>query len=169
MIIISLLQFILCTGCLTNGNHDLKFEKLLVEYAENHVSSDMAHPRFSWIVSSAGRGRRQEAYRIIVSSGLKNLKSNIPDLWDSGKIESGETIQHEYLPDNLFSESINFWKVKIWDEKGRSLESPCSKFETAFLPGYDWSASWIGNKPVTEKVPAKGFYMDRGEQDKTRI
>ena len=145
----------------------MKFEKLLVEYAENPVNLDMAHPRFSWIVSSEGRGRSQTAYRIIVSSSLKNLKSNKPDLWDSGKIESGETIQHEYLPDNLLSESICFWKVIIWDENGRSLVSPSSGFETAFLPGYNWSASWIGNKKVSEKVPAKGFYMETGEQKKT--
>jgi alpha-L-rhamnosidase len=167
MIIIYILQLVLYTGCLKTGIPDLKFEKLLVEYAENPVNLDMAHPRFSWIISSEGRGRRQTAYRIIVSSSLKNLKSDKPDLWDSGKTESGETIQHEYLPDNLLSESICFWKVVIWDENGRSLESPCSKFVTAFLPGYDWSAGWIGNKAVNENVPAKGFFMETGEQKKT--
>jgi alpha-L-rhamnosidase len=159
------LVFLIASGCSISEKPDQKFVSMLVEYAENPLNIDMAHPRFSWIVSSEGRNQKQIAYRIIVSSTLENLKSDRPDLWDSGRIESGETIQHDYLPDNLASDSHYFWKVIVWDGKGKAHESPSAEFETAFLKGQTWSASWIGNRPASEPVPSKGFFSDRHEQD----
>src|SRR5512139_1651640 len=88
VLIISFMLNFIATGCMNSGGHGLKFERMLVEYAENPVNIDMKHPRFSWIVSSAGRNRKQTAYRIIVSSTLKNLTDDKPDLWDSGRIDS---------------------------------------------------------------------------------
>ena len=71
--------------------------------------------------SQRGKCQKQKAYRILVSSSLNNLNGKTPDLWDSGRIESDETIQHEYVPDNLRSDSSYFWKVIIWDGEGKSL------------------------------------------------
>jgi alpha-L-rhamnosidase len=171
-IVIALITSMIVSGCTITGNSSLKFERMLVEYAENPVNIDQAHPRFSWIITaqirdqkSEIRNQKQKAYRIIVSSTLQNLKEVKPDLWDSGRIESEETIQHEYLPDNLTSDCHYFWKVIIWDGQGKLHESPAAEFETAFLPGYKWSASWIGNLSATESLPEKGFYMDKSEQN----
>jgi alpha-L-rhamnosidase len=154
----------LAAGCHKFPESDLKFEKMLVEYAENPLSIDMAHPRFSWIISSAGRNRRQVAFRITVSSSLGNLKRGKPDLWDSGRIESGETIQHEYLPGNLVSDNNYFWKVYAWDSEGIMHESPPAEFGTAFLPGYKWKAKWIGNMTAGQPIPPIGFYKSVKEQ-----
>ena len=151
-------------GCTVNNDSEFRFDRMLVEYAENPITIDEMHPRFSWIISSSERKQVQSAYRIIVTSSLRKLKANKADIWDSGKIESGETIQHEYAPDNLKSDSQYFWKVIIWDGERIAHESPVSKFETAFLPGYDWSASWIGNGSQTEPLPQHGFYKDIVEQ-----
>ena len=173
-IVIALITSMIVSGCTITGNSSLKFERMLVEYAENPINIDQAHPRFSWIITSQIgdqeseiRNQKQKAYRILVSSTLQNLKAGKPDLWDSGRIESGETIQHEYLPDNLTSDCSYFWKVLIWDGEGNMHESPAAKFETAFLPEYNWSACWIGSMSAGETVPQKGFYMDRSEQNET--
>jgi alpha-L-rhamnosidase len=168
IIFFSFILSLIASGCLKTGKADLRFDRMLVEYAENPINIDMAHPRFSWIISSHGRSRRQSAYRIIVSSSMENLNNGKSDIWDSRRIESGETIQHEYLPDNLSSNSRYFWKVIMWDDEGKSYESPAAKFETAFLEGFKWSASWIGNRPSSEKVPCTGFYMERREQNISR-
>ncbi len=152
------------SGCLQTGNSDLKFERMLVEYSENPLNIDMAHPRFSWIVSSHGRNRRQSSFRIIVSSTLKYLNSDKPDLWDSGRIETAETIQHGYLPDNLKSGSHYYWKVFLWDGDGILYESPAAEFGTAFLPGNKWHAKWIGNLPSPQHPPRNGFYKSVNEQ-----
>jgi hypothetical protein len=42
---LSLLIAIFLSGCI-NGTNSLKFDKMLVEYAENPMNIDMAHPRF---------------------------------------------------------------------------------------------------------------------------
>ena len=167
IIVISFLISLISSGCLITGNSDLNFDRMLVEYAESPLNIDMAHPRFSWIIRSNHRNQGQTAYRIMVSSTQRNLKRNRPDLWDSGMIESGETIQHDYLPGNLTSDCRYYWKVIAWDGEGKVYESPSAKFETAFLPGYNWSASWIGNRPASETVPLKGFYIDSHEQNET--
>jgi hypothetical protein len=167
IIVITVFLFLVIIGCSITSNSRMKFVWMLVEYEENPINIDESHSRFSWITSSQGRNRRQTAYGILVSSSLYNLDSNNPDLWDSGKIESGETIQHEYLPGNLQSESRYFWKIIIWDGDGISCESPSAKFETAFLPGPEWSACWIGNGPENDPLPPKGFYLDRNEQSES--
>lgn len=168
-VVIAVLFSLMLNSCLMTGDSDLKFVSLLVEYTENPSNIDMLHPRFSWIISSKGRNRKQSAYRIVVASSSSSLNSNKPDLWDSGRIESGETIQHEYLPDNLQSDSRYYWRVSVWDGEGRVHDSYTAKFETAFLPGDDWSADWIGNGPSSEPLPAKGFYMDIREQNSDTI
>jgi alpha-L-rhamnosidase len=139
---------------------------MLVEYAENPTNIDELHPRFSWIISSAKRNQSQSAYRIIVASSLQNLSENKGDLWDSGRVESAETIQHEYSRNNLKSNTAYYWKVIFWDLTGRSHESPATKFQTAFLSVNDWIAQWIGKGSKVEKLPPQGFYKNTKEQFK---
>lgn len=150
---------------ITASNHSqYKFEKLLVEYAENPINIDEMHPRFSWIISSAERNQIQLAYRILVASSPAKLKDPNPDLWDSGRIESSETIQHEYENGNLKSNTSYYWRVISWDGDGKVHESRVAKFETAFLSGNEWTANWIGKGPKTELLPQQGFYKDIKEQ-----
>lgn len=142
----------------------LKFEKLLVEYAENPINSDNAHPRFSWIVSSEGRNQVQSAYQIFVATTAEKLTKNEADLWNSGKVKSSETIQHEYGGISLQSCTRYFWKVKIWDGNGREYISKATTFETAFLSENEWAAAWIGKGAANEILPPQGFYKDKKEQ-----
>jgi alpha-L-rhamnosidase len=154
----------LTAGCSFIDNPEFKFDSMLVEYAVNPAGIDICHPRFSWIVTSGGKNKNQKAYRITVASSLQNLKREKTDMWDSGINESDETIQHDYIPDNLLSDSHYFWKVTIWDCEGKVHVSQSAEFGTAFLPGYQWSAKWIGNMPADEPVPPNGFYKDIREQ-----
>ena len=164
------LSFMMVLGCFhvysipANSHYQYKFEKLLVEYAENPINIDEMHPRFSWIISSDKRNQIQLAYRILVASSPAKLKDPKPDLWDSGKIESSETIQHEYENDNLKSNSSYYWKVIVWDGEEKSHESPVAKFETAFLTQDEWTANWIGKGSKLEKLPPEGFFKDIKEQ-----
>ncbi len=151
-------------SCSLNEQSNLIFNKMLVEYAENPINLDEAHPRFSWIIYSGKRNQKQLAYRILVASSSDKLKENQSDLWDSGKIESGETIQHEYAGQDLKSAQKYFWKVIVWDGAGIEHESQISRFETAILDSAEWKADWIGNGPKSEPLPEKGFYGNRKEQ-----
>ena len=162
--IMAVLGVLLAFGCRGANIPGLIFRKMLVEYSENPINIDQPHPRFSWILSSDKRKQIQTGYRIIVASSLQNLSTNLGDLWDSKVILSGETIQHEYIPDNLKSNSSYFWKVIVLDGSKLPYESPAAKFETAFLRGDDWKGQWIGKGPKNEPLPPQGFYKDTKEQ-----
>ncbi len=145
-------------------NPSFTFEKMLVEYVEAPINIDAMHPRFSWVISSAERGQAQTAYQLMVATSTSMLSRNQPDVWNSGKIISNETIQHELGNNKLQSNSIYYWKVIAWNGNGQRLESPIKKFETAFLNNHEWSANWIGNGITLEPLPPQGFYKNVTEQ-----
>ncbi|MEI6676977.1 MAG: family 78 glycoside hydrolase catalytic domain [Mariniphaga sp.] len=117
---------------------------LKCEYKVNPLGVDIEKPRFSWIIVSAQRGVNQSAFQIIVSSDLKKLDENIPDLWDSQKISSDKSIQILYAGKPLQSNQKYFWKVKIWDQNGKVYSSESSYWTTGLFKESDWKAKWIG-------------------------
>ncbi len=153
-------------NCPASTVPSFKFVKMLVEYTENPISIDQPNPEFSWIISSGKRNQSQSAYRIIVASSPQYLSEGKPDMWDSGKIISGETIHHAYGNTNLISGKSYFWKVIFWDSGENAHESGIARFETALLSDRDWQAHWIGNGSSLEKLPPQGFYKDKKEQYK---
>jgi len=163
-IILAIIGIILTSGCQAGNDSPYIFTKLLVEYAENPIQIDELHPRFSWIISSGKRNQTQSAFRILVATTPEALAGNRADLWDSGTIRSGETIQHEYNGNELKSNSAYYWKVIFRDGEGKPHESPVAKFETSFLSEKDWKADCIGNGSKSELLPPQGFYKDRKEQ-----
>src|SRR5690625_1228284 len=49
-------------------------------------------PKFGWIVNSDINGDYQTAYQIQVAASPGQLKRGQADLWDSGKVSSGQSI-----------------------------------------------------------------------------
>jgi alpha-L-rhamnosidase len=111
------------------------------------------------VIYSEERNKSQSAYHILVATDKEKLKVGEADIWDSGKINSSETIQHEFSGKNLESNRKYFWKVMVWDEKGQAIESTVAVFETAFLNQSEWQASWIGASPKSQPLPEKGFFF----------
>ena len=103
------------TGTLTAGllGGGLAPEQLRCEYRTDPLGIDVVHPRLNWIVTSNERGQRQTAYRILVASSAKRIAKNIGDLWDSGIVESDQTIQVPYVGKPLQSHTPCFWKVRV--------------------------------------------------------
>ena len=105
----------LCAFCLmmvsafaATSATDLRCENL-----ENPPGIDATEPRLSWILNSSDRGQKQTAYHILVASTESKLKSNEGDLWDSGKVLSGDaTAQYKGRP--LTSLQRCYWKVRVW-------------------------------------------------------
>jgi alpha-L-rhamnosidase len=101
-------------------------------------------PRLSWKLRSGKWAVTQTAYRIRVSSSLEKLTAGDFDLWDSGKIESGQSHLVEYEGAPLPSRLRAFWNVTVWDNYGESATSrePAS-WEMGLIRPEDWQASWI--------------------------
>jgi len=130
---------------------------LRCEFRANPVGIDVDHPRLSWkFKASDARGQGQSAYRILVASSDELLKKDQGDLWDSGKINSDQSIAIGYAGKALVSETRYHWKMQIWDNAGQPAEwSPAATFLTGKLSQKNWSGKWIGPDLVKDaKVTA---------------
>jgi alpha-L-rhamnosidase len=115
---------------------------LRCEYLENPLGVDVRAPRFFWICEHPGRGQKQTACRVVVSTAHGAASA---DMWDSGHVESPDTPYVVYGGRPLESDRTYFWKVKWWDRDGR--ESPWSRtasFGTGLFEPSDWTGEWIG-------------------------
>ncbi len=117
---------------------------LQCDYAQNPVGIDDVRPGLSWIVTSSERGDRQTAYQVLVSSSPEMLAANQGDLWDSGKVMSGQSIYIPYAGKSLPSRTRCFWKVLVWDKKGvPSTWSEPGSWTMGLLKPEDWRGRWI--------------------------
>ena len=123
--------------------------RLRCEYLENPLGLDCPKPRFFWELQAGQRDQMQSAYRIVVADSEEALIESKAVQWDSGKVKSGESIQIEYAGSALQSSVRYFWKVRVWDGKGRSSAwSPVASFEMGLMKPEDWGAAqWIGRMP----------------------
>lgn len=107
---------------------------------------DVAQPRLSWILHSTVQGEMQTAYQVMVASSPEALATDNGDLWDSGKVLSSQSIQVDYAGKPLASRGRCFWKVRIWDERGKASDwSKPARWTVGLLSTADWgNAKWIG-------------------------
>lgn len=118
---------------------------LLCEYAMNPLGIDRQNPLFSWIMQHSERGKVQTAYHILVAGNLSLLEDGIGDLWDSGKMLSGDSSGVAYGGKELGSGQSCHWKVKFWDRQGRESQySAVATFEMGLLKQEDWKGGWMG-------------------------
>ena len=115
------------------------------EHLLNPQGVDAYQPRLSWQLASNERDVRQAAYQILVASSEAKLKSDVGDLWDSCKVVSDASILVSYAGKNLASREACFWKVRVWDARGKiSAWSQPALWTMGMLNPNDWNAKWIG-------------------------
>lgn len=111
---------------------------LRVEHLQEAFGIDTSRPRFSWWLPAGAR--TQLAYRIRADSG-----------WDTGRVESADSILVEYAGAPLRSAERVTWRAKVWTDAGESEWSEPHAFEMGLLGPDDWSARWI---TPAEREPA---------------
>lgn len=118
--------------------------RLQCDYAQNPIGIDDSRPSLSWIVTSPERGDKQTAYQVLVASSPDLLSANKGDLWDSGKVMSGQSTYVPYAGTPLVSRTRCFWKVCVWDKDGQpSAWSAPGSWTMGLLQPADWTAHWI--------------------------
>jgi alpha-L-rhamnosidase len=118
---------------------------LQCEFRTDPLGIEVSRPRLIWQVQSHERGQTQTAYEILVASSEKLLRENQGDLWDSGRISSEETVNIVYGGKPLASGAPCFWKVRVWDGRGRpSAWSAPARWSMGLLAQGDWRGKWIG-------------------------
>jgi hypothetical protein len=99
----------------------------------------------------------------MVASSLSLLENARPDLWDSGKVQSTESLNIAYAGKPVGASQTAHWRVRIWDAKSEEsgwseaatwtmgLPSPeASASRDASPPG--WRADWICASAATESL-----------------
>ncbi|NWG13062.1 MAG: alpha-L-rhamnosidase N-terminal domain-containing protein [Acidobacteria bacterium] len=120
-------------------------QDLTCEYLVNPLGIDTDRPRLSWRLTPGARGRMQSAYQILVASSPENLQENQGDLWNSGKVNTSQSVLVPYGGRPLNSRMRVWWKVRVWDENGRpSQRSAPARWSMGLLRPTDWQARWIG-------------------------
>jgi alpha-L-rhamnosidase len=127
--------------------------ELRVDDLKTPLGIDDATPRFSWQLQDPARGAKQSAYEVRVSSQPELLGSGAanPDVWDSGRIESGKSLNVRYGGPAVTPGTRYFWQVELWDAAGKPYaESLVSWWETGLLKQENWRAQWIGYETAEE-------------------
>ena len=132
---------------------ELTTSELSCEYATNPLGVDTPRPRFGWLLQSEQRSQLQSAYRVLVATSEKQLQANVGDKWDSGKVNSDQSVNVDYQGKALTSGETCYWKVRVWpalskvegDKQGQpSMWSKPGSFEMGLLKQSDWKGQWIG-------------------------
>ena len=153
-------QLVVFSSAAVTANH------LQCEYSANPLGLEAAAPRLAWQLDSVARGERQTAYRILVASSAALLRQGQGDLWDSGKVDSDQSIQVHYAGRPLAAREQCFWQVQVWDQSGQPGDwSSVATWEMGLTAPADWSgAGWIQlasdprHSPLAERpVQTKGM------------
>lgn len=128
----------------------LKLYDLTIEYKTNPLGIDEVQPRFSWKLESDQNNTIQTAYQLTVSNGEV--------MWDTGKVESDQSILVEYMGALFEAKTEYKWDVTVWDNHGESAEAS-AEFETGLLKGnaFEGKANWITHGFAKEETASPVF------------
>ncbi|MBN1130852.1 MAG: alpha-L-rhamnosidase N-terminal domain-containing protein, partial [Chitinispirillaceae bacterium] len=127
---------------------------LRCEYLPLALGVDTTIPRFSWQLDddAATRGQKQTAYQILVASSLALINGNSGDLWNSGTVNSEQSVNVEYAGSPLSSGMDCYWKVRAFDKDGTATGwSAAARFSVGLLTASDWKGSWISMASATDQ------------------
>jgi alpha-L-rhamnosidase len=115
---------------------------LKVNYTETPLGIDEETPSFSWQMKAPAhsRGYSQKAYQLKV----KDKDGRV--VWNTKKVNSGESLNIRYNGEDLQPSTRYRWEVTVWDQRGKTTKE-ASWFETGLmnpdLSAWD-GATWIG-------------------------
>jgi alpha-L-rhamnosidase len=132
--------------------------RLTSDYLVNPLGIDSATPHLSWQNDSKERDWRQSAYRILVASSAATLRTGRPDVWDSGRRESSDSVSIAYGGPKLESARRYYWSVQVWDGSGSMTQAPAAWWEMGLLGTSDWGgAKWISRQDREEEADRAGI------------
>lgn len=140
--------------------------RLRCENLNNPQVVDIVKPRLSW-VNVAGEGERgqvQTAWEIRVAGTSEKLLNGQADLWNSGKVNSSQSVNVIYNGKTLTSRQNCWWQVRTWDNRGivSDWSEPAFWCMGLLDPG-EWKAEWIG-APWQGEEPTPDPVMDENRQ-----
>jgi len=145
--------------------------RLTVDYVPSPASAslprvtDRSHPLLGWqLASLAAPGAllpaaraSQSAYRIIAASSPALLPAK-PDLYDSGRVESADSVAVPFGGPALGSRTRAYFAVEVWDGTGAACgfgTEGAGAWEVPLLDEAAWAgAQWLTRDPQPHAPPA---------------
>jgi alpha-L-rhamnosidase len=118
---------------------------LQCESLDHPLGVDTERPKLSWKLQDSRRGAVQTAYRVLVADSPAMLAKNTGNVWDSGRVTTGQSIGVVYSGPKLEAEKRYYWRVQAWDKDGKPYPiSDTSWWEMGLVDSANWHAEWIG-------------------------
>lgn len=118
---------------------------LSVSVTTPEVEGTAPSPLFSWKITAKGRGQSQSSYRILVAEDPAELRPDGRIVWDSEKVESGQSQFVAYAGPELEKDKTYHWKVLLWDIKKE--EQSWSEAQSFTLAGKSKTAAAEDGEP----------------------
>ncbi len=159
---------ILC-GFSLSINAKTQVEKLVCEYQANPIGIDIEQPRLSWQITSDQQNLAQTAYEIRVAATASDLNKKSKLTWESGKVNSNQSVNVLYKGPALKSMQRAYWQVRVWDNGNKvSKWSEPAFWEMGILSPQEWTASWITMKNEQKKEGSMPAHYYRSEFSSTK-
>ncbi len=121
---------------------------LRVEHLTEAIGLTVPRPRLSWWLPPGAR--EQQAYQLRING------------WDSGRIDSRQSVLVPYDGPPLRSRELVTWTVRVWTYAGVSDWAEPGAFELGLLNEDDWMARWIEPKESDEersRTPRPAYFL----------
>ncbi len=129
-------------------------KSLKADYKTNPMGIDNPKPMLSWIIQSESMNTIQDSYEVRAALSDKDVAKGKNLLWESGKVESSQSIHVKYGGPPLNSFQLIYWQVRIIDNHGKSSKwSEVAQWEMGVMDVSAWKAEWIS--PSWEEDPKK--------------
>lgn len=119
----------------------------LLSHPEKTVLTD-PRPGFCWLVNASRPGEGQSAYQVVVGSASQSVEKGSGDMWDSGKVVSGQSLHVSYGGASassgkpLESGKSYYWAVRTWNLAGEV--SPWSTPQKFNMGEFNVTRKWPG-------------------------
>ncbi|MDW5267174.1 MULTISPECIES: family 78 glycoside hydrolase catalytic domain [Acidobacteriaceae] len=127
--------------------------KLQCDATTQPLAVEEVAPQLEWRLAASSnnmRGVGQSAYRVLVASSQKALDAGQGDMWDSGRVASGDSFGVVYGGKPLAAEKTYLWKVMVWDEHGDA--APWSAVARWTMAPTEWTGKWIAQAGATNET-----------------
>jgi alpha-L-rhamnosidase len=140
----------------------LTVTRLRTEGVVDPMGIDVPAPRLRWQIESSARGVLQTAYQVQVARSSAALAAGKPEIWESGRVASHDSIHVAYAGPALTSRERCAWHVRVWDNQGRvSPWSAPAMWEMGLLAPKDRVAHWIGYPTIASDYTLETRFLLR--------
>ena len=120
---------------------------------------DSQNPDFSWRIKSDDYDLNQTHYQLFVATDKTFSKESL--FWDSGRVNSSESVYVKYQGKPLEYATKYYWTVKVWtNQSSRPKQSAIGSWTTGLMGKKQWNSDWIGVNNDDKKDPKSPYFTN---------